>query len=372
MLKLSATQLRWFRWRRSGLVEPFATPEAAASVLAGIQAQILPAAGVSLWNRTTGLAYSTFDDLLHRQRSLVKLWGQRHTLHLYPSQEWPLIHGALAGQSTWWERQAAKNGADLAARRATIARLAQLLRQHGVLSRSDLRAAGLPLDEEHFSSWGGIFADMVRAGHACHAGQNGNEGRFAHREHWLPGLPWNPPPLDEANIELTRRYLAAYGPATAQDVAYWRGTSVGNVRRWLAALGEELIEVESEGQTRLALWADVDVLNQLPPAPEGWPMRLLYRFDPLLLGLKDKSWLVESEHYNRVWRPAGHIEGTVLENGRIAGVWRYDRRGGGMVVSVWPFKPLPAHAQAALESHAAGVAAFFETTLVDFVTHKLV
>lgn len=370
MIKLSEAPLRWFRLRRSGLAEPFATPEAAAGVLAGIQAQILPAAGVSLWNRTTGLTYSTFDALLHQQRTLVKLWGQRHTLHLYPSQEWPLIHGALAGQTTWWERQAAKNGSDLAARRATIAQLAELLRQHGTLGRSDLRTTGLNLEEELFSSWGGIFADLVRTGDACHAGQIGNEGRFAHREYWLPHLAWNPPPLEEANVELARRYLAAYGPATIQDMAYWRGASVANARRWLATLGEEVIEVESERQTLLALRADMEVLNELPPPPELWPVRLLYRFDPLLLGLRDKSWLVEPTHYNRVWRPAGHIEGTLLEFGRIAGTWRYDRRGGGLAVTLFPFEPLPAHVQTALERHAAGVAAFFEMELVDFVTQK--
>ena len=98
--------------------------------------------------------------------------------------------------------------------------------------------------------------------------------------------------------------------------------------------------------------------------------RMGHRFDPLLLGLRDISWLVEPAHYNRVWRPAGHIEGTILEYGRIAGTWRYDRRGSGLIVSIFPFKPLAAHVQAAVESHAAGVATFFDMELVDFVTQK--
>jgi hypothetical protein len=350
------------------LEQPFDSPETAASALAGVQAQILPAAGLSLWNRTAGLTYQACDDLLHQKRSLVKLWGQRHTLHLYPSQEWPLIHGALAGQLTWWERQAKQNGADLAAFRATISHLAELLRERGALSRSDLRAAELNLDEEHFSSWGGIFASLVREGHACHAGQNGNEGRFAHREHWLPDLAWQPPSPDEANAELGRRYLGVYGPATVQDFAYWRGVSVGSARRWLAALGDEVVEVNAEGQALLALRADVDVLNETPPPAEAWPVRLLYRFDPLLLGVKDKSWIVDPAYYNRVWRPAGHIEGTVLEHGRIVGTWRYDWKGGGLVVTIFPFETLPGYVQAAVEQQATGVAAFFGVELVGLVT----
>src|SRR5262245_48680359 len=108
-MKLSAAQLRWFRLRRSGLVEPFDSPEAIARELDGVQAQSLPADGLSIWNRTSGLTQAIFEDLLYQKRSLVKLWGQRHTLHLYPSQEWPLIHGALADRSTWWERRAAND-----------------------------------------------------------------------------------------------------------------------------------------------------------------------------------------------------------------------------------------------------------------------
>jgi len=370
-MNLSATQIRWFRLRRSGLVEPFTSPETAASNLVGVQAQILPAAGLSLWNRTVGLTHPIFDDLLHQKRSLVKLWGQRHTLHLYPSQEWPLIHGALAGQPTWWERQAKQNGADLVAYRAIIIHLAELLRERGTLGRSDLRAIELNLDEEHFSSWGGIFASLVREGHACHAGQVGNEGRFAHREHWLPNLEWNPPPPDEANAELARRYLCVYGPATVQDLAYWRGVSVGNARHWLAALGDKVIEVNVEGQTVLAVRADTDALNETPPPEEAWPVRLLYRFDPLLLGVKDKSWIVDPTYYNRVWRPAGHIEGTIIEYGRIVGTWRYDWQSGGLAVSVFPFEVLPGHVRAAVERHAAGLAAFFGVELVELAVGEV-
>ncbi|MCA9968137.1 MAG: winged helix DNA-binding domain-containing protein, partial [Anaerolineales bacterium] len=100
MIRLTEAQIRWYRLRRSGLVEPFdgVLTEAvttAVSTLAGIQAQILPAAAISLWNRTTGLTYARFEEMLFTERSLVKLWGQRQTLHLYTSREWALIHAAM-------------------------------------------------------------------------------------------------------------------------------------------------------------------------------------------------------------------------------------------------------------------------------------
>ncbi len=108
MARLSEEQIRWFRLRRSGLVEPFASPEAAAAGLAGVQAQILTAALLALWNRSAPgrdgeaeVAARLFD-----ARTLLRLWGQRHTLHLYAREDWPTVNAAFAGRRTWWERQA--------------------------------------------------------------------------------------------------------------------------------------------------------------------------------------------------------------------------------------------------------------------------
>src|SRR3712207_5665196 len=94
-ITLSPEQVRWFRLRRSGLVDPFPSPKSAASAHVGIQAQILPAAGLALWNRTRGLTWEQVDSLLHEERTLIKLWSQRRTLHLFPCDEWPLVQAAF-------------------------------------------------------------------------------------------------------------------------------------------------------------------------------------------------------------------------------------------------------------------------------------
>jgi hypothetical protein len=358
-MNLTQQHLRWFRLRRSGLVEPFATAEEAASRLTGVQAQILPAAALSLWNRARDLTHARFNHLLHQKRALVKLWGQRRTLHLYPSAEWPLIHGALVAERGWWERQAGQ------ARHlhALLSTVEAMLRERDSLGRSDLREAGLPLDDWHLSPWGGIFFYLVHHGHACHAPQQGGEARLVHREKWLPHLLWNPPSSDEANREIARRYFATYGPATLKDFAYWRGATMASSRGWLTGL--DLVELDIDGQTLLALRSDLQPLNEMPPEREAWPVRMLYRFDPLLLGLKDKTWIVDSEHYKRVWRPAGHIEGTIIEHGRLVATWRYDRKSSGLLITLSPFAPLPAHVRAAVETHAQGVADFFDLPLLE-------
>lgn len=354
-------QVRWFRLRRSGLITPFATPEVAAQTLAGVQAQIHPAAGVALFNRTAGLDHAHYERLLFTDRSLVKLWGQRGTLHVYATSDWPLVCAMLAERKSWWGRTAERTDT-LDAYAELVTRTETLLREKGVIGRSDLRASGLITDEDHLSPWGGVFADLVRLGYACHAARDG-EGLFAHRTAWRPDLAWELPDPDTANLEIFRRYLAAYGPATVQDFAYWRGGGkIEAARRWKAAIIDELSTVTVDGVEMFLLREDVDDL--LAPAEElHRTVRMLYRFDPLLLAHKDKRWIVPAAHHKQVFRIAGHIEGVVLDAGVAVATWRYVRKPRGLVITLEPFKHLSQRVRRAVEKQAPQIARFFDLTL---------
>ena len=327
---------------------------------------------LALWNRS---AAGASEDGAVAQRGcsrrgrLLRLWGQRHTLHLYDTADWPLIHAAFADRRTWWERDAERDPAvEIAEFREGVARAAALLRERGTLSRKELRAAGIPMPEALYSPWGGVFAELVRIGEACHARWDGGEARYAHRSHWLPELVWTPPTAGEATVELARRYFRCYGPATAADFAYWRGSAAGPGRAAVEALGEELTGVETRRRAECScvgrMWK---ALSETPPPREEWPVRMLGRFDPLLLAHRVKDWVVPAKHYDRVWRPAGHIEGVVLEHGRAVATWRYDRIGAGrLAIRVFPFRaPLARHVGKEVRRQAREVARFFGLTLAE-------
>ncbi|NJN18859.1 MAG: winged helix DNA-binding domain-containing protein [Oscillochloris sp.] len=368
MIDLPAAHARWYRLRRHGLQTPFADPLTAAGKLAGVQAQILPAAGIALWNRSPDFRAADLRRLLFKERRLVKLWGQRGTLHLYATDDWPLLHGAHADRPSYVERWVLAQGHDPAGYEQLIAQVAEALAARGSLGRSDLRAlraTGLALSDGDLSGWGGIFSVLVRRGLACHGPAADGEARIVDRRHWVPELDWNPPAAAIADLTLTRRYLHAYGPASIQDLAYWRGRTIAEARTWLAALADELVEVAIDGAPQYLLRSDYDDLACEPPPRDRWPVRLLGRFDSLLLGHKDKSWLIDPEHYARVWRPAGHIEATLLVHGRIAGTWRYDWRGANLLLTVRPFRRPPAYVQRAVGKIAPQLAAHFGTALAD-------
>lgn len=361
MLEITLDAMRAFRLVRSGLLDPFGSVVEAAHALVGVQAQILSAAGLSLVSRSPLASHAEFERALFEDRSLIKLWGQRHTLHLYPSEQWPLLMAALRQRETWWERRVAKRGGDVEAYRSTVQAVGKLLETRGTLTRSELEASDIELQDWHLSSWGGIFADVVRRGWACHAGKAGGEGRFAHRAHWLPELEWLEMSSLDANRDIARRYLHTYGPATVHDLAYWRGGKVRDARAWIAALGDDVCEVRCAGRddALLLLTRDREALAELEVSPGDIPDHALYRFDPVLLAHRDKTWIVDAQHYDKVWRPAGHIEPILLVGGRAAGTWRYQRKGRTLDVELRPFRKLRAAERKAVQARLRRVAGFF-------------
>ena len=165
MTRLSWRQVRWHRLRRSGLVTPFDSAVETTRALIGVQAQMLSAAGISVMHRTRdAFTLEDLDAALHRERTLLKLWGQRHTLHLYDPAEWPTLHAAFWPHMTWWDRAIGKRYDDVADYEADFASILELLESEGSITRSLLRERLPNLHEMLLSSWGGVFSALVGQG----------------------------------------------------------------------------------------------------------------------------------------------------------------------------------------------------------------
>jgi len=357
-LTLSNAQLRYFRFAQSGLLEPLADLQACAKLLVGLQAQIHPAAALAAAVRVPNLSHADLDAQLWQDKSLVKIWGQRGTLHIYAQSDWPLIHAVWSGGS-WWKRRFLEEGLGTDKDYTRLLnKVEALAKKSPSLGRTELRALGVP--ERLLSSWGGLFADLVYQGKLCHLPRQGNEGRFAHRSQWLPDLDWQLPAEGLARREIVKRYLSGYGPASVQDLAHWTGWRVSRAETELKALQDELLAVQVEGQVLWALKSQAPALKTLPKdANSALPLLLLPRFDPMVLAHKNKDWLIDTERYKQVWQKAGHVEATVIESGRMAGTWRYAKRKQNLEVSVWPFAALSRSTKLQLEERAQVLAQCF-------------
>jgi len=208
---------------------------------------------------------------------------------------------------------------------------------------------------------------LVRDGIACHGPDQNGESTFVHRQKWVPDLVWDQPAKDQSDAEAACRYLAAYGPATPHDLAAYFGTTITAAKTWIARADDRIVPVLVDEKKAVLLEADIDNVLEKPPAPAKWPLRLLYRFDPFVLGAvgsKNKEWLLDKDNFKKVWRPGAHIEAVILVGGRIMGTWRYNRRSKGLILEIKPFKPFNQRQNREIAKQGAGIVNFLGQELI--------
>lgn len=374
MLKLTwADAARWrarqhFLYKRA----PAGSLLKVASRLCGLHAQVLSSAELTAWARVERLGPRAVPKALWQDRTLVKTWAMRGTLHLLPSSELPMWHAAL-GTSRWYLNEKAwqRNfGIDLAALEQITEAVATALRGC-VLTREELMAevaritGSADFGKIAGSSWGTILRPAAFSGRLCFAASVGTRVRFTDPESWLKATPASMA-VEEATAEVTRRFLTAYGPATVRDLARWWGASMGTARKWIAALGDEAGTVEVEGMPAWMMARDtrkaLDVANE-------HSVRLLPGFDPYVIGASAHAEsLLPGVLRGLIYRPQGWVSPVLLVNGRMEGVWRHEVKGRRVEVSVQPFGKSPAWVRRAAKEEAAHLAAFLGLEL-QFVWH---
>ena len=317
-------------------------------------------AELALWARVEALQPEAIPSALWEQRTLVKTWAMRGTLHLLPSSELPIWHAALGTSRRFLKERAWKNyfGITLAELDRITDAIAEAL-DGRLLTREELigKLAHLPGSKALASGWGTILRPAAFSGRLCFGPSLGPRVRFTSPDSWLGATPAAVAP-DAAILEITRRFLSAYGPATPQDLArWWTGAGgVSTARQWVAALGEEAAEIDLEGAPAWMLAADSRKLRDLPPARS---VRLLPGFDQYVIGASYHArHLLPGDLRAKVYRPQGWISPVLLVNGMMQGTWRHERKGSRVEVTIEPFVQLPAWVRKAAGNEAERLAKF--------------
>jgi len=309
--------------------------------MTGIQAQLMSAAELQIAVRVE-CDVKAVRAALWRDKSLVKTWLMRGTLHLISAEDLPLYTAAM---STRWRPV---NRAWLKRVGVTEPALKRLIEAIGdaldgqCLSREDLIRVvgrGRPRAEQLLlkSGWGGILKPVARRGLLCFGPSRGQSVTFVRPQQWLNR--WETVDPDAARVEVARRYLRAFGPATRSDFArWWGGAWPGAGQAAWEGLFGELIDVSIEGRRGQLLATDLPALQSPPEIP---PVVLLPGFDSYLMGYATRDHLVESAYRTRVSRTAGWISPVVLHAGRCVAVWSHRVARGHLRVTVQPFRRLP-------------------------------
>ena len=337
-MKSNQKQLRALWWRAQ-LLEPRPQPGDPAGIvrtIGAIQSQETSAAALALRARGGGFDASQVESARVEDRSVVRTWCQRGTIHLVATEDlgWMLEllrETLIAGRASRWRNLALDETTYEKARRSLRKALAD-----GPLTRAEIgerwRASGIDATGQrlpHLISRAAIDGDI------CDGPDRGRDRSWVLLEDWTKPSPG--PRGESALGELARRHLVGHGPAEPRDLAAWSGLKVSDARSAWAQIRDELEELDTPWGPRWMIASG----GRTEPGGTSGVARLLGAFDAYLLGYKDREPAVPPPHTKAVSGSANlRVSPSAAVDGVVLGTWRMDKRAGGLEIKVEPFEEL--------------------------------
>lgn len=371
MKALKWHQVRAWRLSQHGLSPRLSSGEVIEAVkrTAGIQAQVMSAAELALGSRVEGLSAREIRSAIFPERILVKTWAMRATLHVLATSDLPLYVAALSlRQFRNWSAHFAYYGLSSAQHDAFLAAVPQVVGSEPMTREQLASALASRTGIAHVrdviltSSWGSLLRQSAIRGDLCFGPNQGQNVTFVNPRAWMGAWPSIEP--EQALQELVRRYLWAYGPATAAEFARWCWDGGGTIeaKKVFQSMQDELEEVEVEGWRAVALRATLEPIQRFSPAET---IHLLPLFDAYTIGMpRAGAQLLDGTYKRLVFRPAGWVSAVVLINGSIQGVWQSTTRRSQTVVKVLLFCSPTAVIQQGIEAERERLSDFFKTKVV--------
>ncbi len=341
--------MRARRLARSALTERSSSLVDVVRQVGGIHAQVQASAELQLAARVDGIAQDDVRHALWRDRTLVKAWTLRGTLHLHAADELRLWHAARAERESlpeWPDPAGVVHPVVSAGEVAELQRAVWAAAGAEPLLREELmdevvRGAG----RKHEGRLRSGFAFFI--GDLCQGPPQGNKITLVRPDRWIG--KWPRVKAEDARAEILRRFLWAYGPSRPQEFHKWFGGDVPFDT-------VDVEEVDVEGRRTFVLAGDTDF-------PElGKSVRLLPEYDVYVMGFREREHLVPERVRAQVAAHGrGRYEGPagvrfVLVDGVAAGLWERKKSANRLELGVAPAGRVN---RAALKAEASRYAGFF-------------
>jgi hypothetical protein len=349
------------RMARSMLAEPSPGAPAAdvARAMCGVHAQILQAAELSIGRRNASTR-SDVQRALWVDRTLVKTFGPRGTVHLLATADLPMWTGALSGLPSSaplfpgpirftpdeTEEVIGGIGAALADAELTIEELTEALRERvGPWAVEQT----MPAFQVLWPRWRQLTSIAAHRGVLCFGHDRGRNVTYTNPHRWLPGFV----PHDGVTAlrTLVRAYLHAYGPATPAYFARWLNVPLRRAVEVFEQMADELEPVELEGAPAWVVAGDVPEAGTTTVAG----ICMLPYFDAYVVAAQPRARLYPGAAGARALSPSGQAGNypVVLVDGVVAGVWHQRRSGRRLTITVEPLEPLGVGHRRELEAEVA-------------------
>lgn len=278
------------------------------------------------------------DALYGEDRSLVRMLAMRRTMFVVARQEAAVFYAAAGQQIAAKERQkllaylAEGGGWDETWLAGTQAAVEAALAAHGDRSGSELSRLVPQLREQvtvargkPYETTQNVASRVIRTMATANLIERRRPaGSWTSSQfRWAKGQPLPPVPVAEARAHVVRAWLRAYGPGAEADLKWWTGWTLGEVRKALAAVGAESVQLPEGPAYVLPGGAE--------PTPERAPAAaLLPGLDPVPMGWQHRDWFLPQDHRAALFDGTGNVGPTVWWGGEVIGGWA--QRADGTVV----------------------------------------
>jgi hypothetical protein len=340
-----------------------ATPATILHDVFGLQAQLWSATTLGMRARSAGLDTGKVTRALNSDRSIVRTWLMRGTLHVVAAEDvrW-LLHllgpvFARAGSS-----RHAQLGLDDDLKARGVAAIRRILTEAGPLTRYELvdrlRSRQVALDPKTQAPIHLIGLAALQGVLCLGPDREDGESTYVLLDDWVPQA--RQPSREAALAELARRYFAAYGPATVEDLRAWSGLPMIDARSAVHGARASLTEVVIEGGPGFVL----KQRRRLDAKLVKTDVRLLPAFDTYLLAYRRRDLAVSPPLQRQLQRGGGWLHPAVVVNGRAVAAWSLRKSGSraGRVL-VEPSEPLPRTVRASIDAEVADIARFLDLRL---------
>ncbi|BFV55995.1 winged helix DNA-binding domain-containing protein [Kitasatospora sp. CMC57] len=332
------------------------SPEQVVEALVALHATDPATVFLSTTARLASPEPAELDRALYQDRTLLRMHGMRHTLFVVPAELAPALYASTTRKVAEKERRgllafAAEGGFDAdwlaEVQRRTLAALATAGQATGSqlgnlvpeLRESITVAVGKPYEARQ-----AVGVRLLRVlGMENEIVRGRPVGGWTSGQHrWEVRAPLPDVPQAEAQAELVRRWLTAFGPATTEDIRWWTGWGVREVRAAVAGCAAVAVDLDCGPGHALP--------DDLAPLPEPAPWAaLLPSLDPTPMGWQQRDWYLPAAHRAELVDRSGNIGPTVWWNGRVVGGWAQHPDGH---LRWEALEPLPGEAAAAIDAEA--------------------
>lgn len=361
-------QIHAWRLAQHGLFPRVKREELTAAVTraGGMQAQALSAAELAIGARVQGLSQVDVRAALWQERSLVKTWAMRSTLHLLAADALPLFVAAQQWrQARNWSDYFAYYGVSPAEQEAFLATVPQVLSTEPLTREQLATAVAERIGAPHLrdliisANWGSPLKPSAFRGDLCFGPSQGQQITFVNPRAWIGEWPTIEP--EQAIRAIGRLYVQAYGPAKPENFArwWWGGGGKTQAKTLFKLLADELEEVEVEGWRAFALRSSLDAMQSAEPTHT---VQLLPLFDGYTFALgRTGEHMLASAHLARVFRPQGWVSAVVLVNGALQGVWQSTTRRRQTSITAQMFAPPTTKVRKGIEAEVERLGAFWQS-----------